>query len=62
LTKLAVQELTTFEGLPGLREEWNGLVRSQKLGPSQSYEWLSTLWDLHKANRDLLLSIVRDDE
>jgi CelD/BcsL family acetyltransferase involved in cellulose biosynthesis len=62
LTTLTVQELTTFEGLPGLREEWNGLVSSEKLGPSQSYEWLSTLWDLHKANRELFLLIVRDEQ
>jgi len=62
LNELTIQEFTSFDALASLREEWNDLVRGEKYGPSQSYEWLSTLWDVNAANRKLLVLVVRDSQ
>ena len=61
LSGLNVQEFTNFEDLSGLRNAWNELVRSEKYGPAQSYEWLSTLWDVNRAGRELLVLVFSDD-
>jgi len=60
LSRLTVQQFASFEALAGLRKEWNDLAQKEGLGPSQSFEWLSTLWDLHSANRKLIILVVRE--
>jgi len=62
LSALTVQEFTDFEALGALRSEWNDLVCNEHLGPSQSFEWLSTLWSLHSADQELLVLVVSDEQ
>ncbi|HKM84449.1 MAG TPA: GNAT family N-acetyltransferase [Candidatus Acidoferrum sp.] len=62
MSAIAIQEFTSFEGLNNLRPEWNQLVQSEGYGPAQSFDWLSTLWEVNRANRELLVLVARDDE
>jgi hypothetical protein len=62
LSALTVREFTGFEALGASRGEWNDLVSNEQLGPSQSYEWLSTLWSLHGADQELLVLVVSDEQ
>jgi CelD/BcsL family acetyltransferase involved in cellulose biosynthesis len=62
LNGMTIQEFTSFDRLRVHYAEWNNLVRSQGYGPSQSFAWLSTLWEVNRANRELLVLIARDAE
>lgn len=62
MTAIEIQEFTSFEGLKDLRPEWNQLVHKQGYGPSQNFDWLSTLWNVNCANRELLVLVARDEE
>jgi len=61
LSALTLREFKDFEALGALRGEWNDLVYNEQLGPSQSFEWLSTLWSLHSADQELLVLVVSDE-
>lgn len=62
MSGLRVQVFSNFESLADLTQEWNTLVRAEGLGPSEEFEWMSTLWRLHSANRQLFVALFRDDE
>lgn len=61
MSALTIQEFDTFSAAAGLRTAWNELVRAQKYGPAQTFEWLSTLWEVNSKGRQLLLLAVSDD-
>ncbi len=60
MSDLVVQEFTSFEPLSALRRDWDELVWAQNFSPAETYEWLSTLWELHNTGRELLILVVRD--
>ena len=60
MTDLVVQEFASFEPLSVLQRDWDNLVRTENFGPAETYEWLSTLWELHNADRELLVLTIRD--
>lgn len=62
MSPFTIEEFTTWQPLNGLRDPWNDLVRKQNLDPSHEFEWLSTVWDVNHANRELLVLLLRDEE
>jgi CelD/BcsL family acetyltransferase involved in cellulose biosynthesis len=62
LSRITLREFTSFDGLKNLRPAWDQLVRKEGYGPSQSFDWLSILWELNRENRDLLVLAAHDEE
>jgi len=62
LSAISIQEFTSFDALRNLSAAWDQLVRIEGYGPAQSYAWLSTLWEVNRANRELLVLVAQDEE
>ncbi len=62
MSAITIQEFSSFEDLNSIRSEWDQFVCSESYGPAQSFDWLSTLWDVNRANRELLVLVASDKE
>jgi CelD/BcsL family acetyltransferase involved in cellulose biosynthesis len=62
LSEFRIEEFTTWESLKPFRVEWDVLVHGQSLGPALEFEWLETVWEVNKTNRELLVIIIRDSK
>ena len=62
MSAITIQEFSNFEELKCIRSDWDHFVRREAYGPAQRFDWLSTLWEVNRANRELLVLVASNKE
>ncbi|HKV25959.1 MAG TPA: GNAT family N-acetyltransferase [Candidatus Acidoferrum sp.] len=55
-----IESVSEWDQLLPLKQQWNDLALRQELGPDQQFDWLSTVWEVNRRDRQLLVLLVRD--
>lgn len=62
MAPLDIEEFNSWESLTAYRQQWNDLVDQQQLGPAHEFSWLETVWNVNRANRELLVILFSDSD
>ena len=62
MSQFAIEEISDWQQLTPLRQQWNDLVSSQNLPPAHQFDWQATVWEVNRAQKELLVLLLRDGQ